>query len=460
MKRKIDFLNGGIALPLILFALPLMLSHVLQALYGAVDLMIVGQFASTASVSAVGTGSQFMYSLTSIILGLTTGNTILIARHIGMKDNDGCAKVVGATIKILIVVSLVIIVLVIALAEQIAVLLNAPAEAFDLTVSYIRICTAGLVFVVMYNIIASIYRGVGNSFAPLIFVAVACVVNIAGDIGFVAGLKLEATGAGLATTLAQAVSVFTFLIYVKCKKLPFRMTKSTFFAKGEISKVLRIGSPIALQDFLTSISFLIITSIINDLGLEESASVGIVEKLFVFLSIVPFSFMSALSAFVSQNIGAQQPQRANKALGIAVTISVSCGIAIFLLAFFGGSVLCSIFEKNINVIAKATNYLKGTSFEYIIIAVSFCMLGYFNGSGKTFFVMLQGLSTAFLVRIPLSYVFANIPEPSMFVIGLAVSISAIVSLLMCGGYYMYLQIKEKKNKILRPVEPPIFEENI
>lgn len=443
--EKTDFLNGSIAKSLIKFAIPLMLSLFLQALYGAVDLIIVGQFGSTASVSAVGTGSQLMAGLTTIILGISTGNTILIANKVGMRDNEGASRSIIATTKILSVITLVILVLVITFAEGLATILKAPSEAFDLTVSYIRICTIGLIFVAGYNLVASIYRGIGNSLSPLIFVAVACVVNIVGDLALVAGLKMEATGAAIATIVAQAMSMIFAFIYLKFSKVPFKIKKCDIIKSRSVVPVLKLGGPIATQDFLTSMSFLVITSFVNNLGLESSAAIGIVEKLFVFLSIVSMSFMSGLSAFVAQNIGANNKDRANKSLKVALMISFACGVVIFLFACFGGKYLCMIFEKNQAVIIKARDYLWGTSFEYLLIAIVFCLLGYFNGRGKTAFVMAQGLSTAFLVRVPLTYVFANMENPKMHVIGLAVSISAFVSLLLSISYYIFLRIKDKKN---------------
>ncbi len=453
MKQKSDFLQGNITKPLMLFALPLLLSFVLQALYGAVDLFVVGQFSetpeqATAAVAAVGTGSQLMHAFTTILIALSTGNTILIAQRMGAGDVAGANRIMMASTKIISIATITLAVLGMALAGPLVSLMHVPAEAVSQTVAYVRICSGGLIFVGAYNGISSVFRGVGNSLSPLIFVAISCLINIAIDFALVAGLKMDASGAAIATVVAQATSVIFSIFYIKRAKLPFRYNKAEFMKSKSVVKVLKIGSPIALQDFLAAMSFLIITGIVNGLGLVESASIGITEKLFMFLSIVPMSFMSALSAFVAQNMGAGKPERARKALIISVLISFVIGVGITLLTFFGGEQLARIFEQDPAVIAATGEYLRGTAYEYFLISISFCMLGYFNGRGHTVFVMAQGLGTAFLIRIPLSYVFANQENPQLYTIGLAVSISSAVCLALCIVYYFAIYMNDKKKGLL------------
>lgn len=436
------FLEGKIFSPLINFAIPLMLSLILQALYGAVDLMVVGHFGNTASVSAVATGSQVMQSITGIIIGLTTGVTVLIGQAIGACDNNRASEIVAGMTKLLLCVSLIISVGMIVFAEQAAHIMNVPAKAFAQTVVYIRICAAGTIFISSYNAISGIFRGIGNSKLPLLFIFIACIANIIGDIFLVGILKLDAAGAAIATVLAQAISVAFSVWYIQKNGLPFKITRDNFKSSEPVIAILKVGTPIALQDFLTSISFLIITSIINSLGLIASASIGISEKMFIFFAIVPMSFMSALSAFVAQNIGARQEKRATKSLFIAMSISFVFGTAMFLLTFFAGDMMAMIFEKDTLVIASTAEYLRGCSFEHLIISISFCFLGYFNGLGKTTFVMSQGLISSFLIRIPLSYYLSRLPNTGMFTIGLAVPASAFVSLALNLIYFVFI-IKRK-----------------
>ena len=437
------FLKGRILPPLIKFALPLMLSQLLQALYGAVDLIVVGHYGTTADFSAVATASQLMQGITGIIIGLTTGVTVLIGQAIGSGNGKRAGEISAGMTKLLIVISLVFFAVLTLFAPVALDLLKIPLAAKAAGTVYIRICAAGVVFISAYNAISGLFRGVGNSKMPLIFILIACVVNIIGDIILVGVFKMGAAGAALATVLAQTVSVIFSVIYILKGGLPFKITKESFKARGAVGRILKTGVPIALQDFLTRVSFLILTAILNSLGLVASASIGISEKLFLFLSIIPISFMSALSAFVAQNIGAGNRERAYKSLKISVGISFIFGILTFVATFFFPEILAAAFEKNPEVIAAAARYQRGCAAEHLFISVFFCMLGYFNGLGKTEFVMFQGIFTAFAVRIPLSYLLSRGASPDLFKIGLAVPASALVSFLLCLIYLIYLNKKEK-----------------
>ena len=437
------FLKGRILPPLIKFALPLMLSQLLQALYGAVDLIVVGHYGTTADFSAVATASQLMQGITGIIIGLTTGVTVLIGQAIGSGNGKRAGEISAGMTKLLIVISLVFFAVLTLFAPQALDLLKIPSAAKAAGTVYIRICAAGVVFISAYNAISGLFRGVGNSKMPLIFILIACVVNIIGDIILVGVFKMGAAGAALATVLAQTVSVIFSVIYILRGGLPFKITKESFKARGAVGRILKTGVPIALQDFLTRVSFLILTAILNSLGLVASASIGISEKLFLFLSIIPISFMSALSAFVAQNVGAGNRERAYKSLKISVGISFIFGILTFVATFFFPEILAAAFEKNPAVIASAARYQRGCAAEHLFISVFFCMLGYFNGLGKTDFVMFQGIFTAFAVRIPLSYLLSCGASPDLFKIGLAVPASALVSFLLCLIYLIYLNKKEK-----------------
>ena len=437
------FLKGRILPPLIKFALPLMLSQLLQALYGAVDLIVVGHYGTTADFSAVATASQLMQGITGIIIGLTTGVTVLIGQAVGSGNGKRAGEISAGMTKLLIVISLVFFAVLTLFAQQALELLKIPLPARAAGAVYIRICAAGVVFISAYNAISGLFRGVGNSKMPLIFILVACIVNIIGDIILVGVFKMGAAGAALATVLAQTVSVIFSVIYILRGGLPFKITKESFKARGAVGRILKTGVPIALQDFLTRVSFLILTAILNSLGLVASASIGISEKLFLFLSIIPISFMSALSAFVAQNVGAGNRERAYKSLKISIGISFVFGILTFIATFFFPEILAAAFEKNPEVIAAAARYQRGCAAEHIFISVFFCMLGYFNGLGKTEFVMFQGIFTSFAVRIPLSYLLSRGASPDLFKIGLAVPVSALVSFLLCLIYLIYLNKKEK-----------------
>ncbi|MDP4110083.1 MAG: MATE family efflux transporter, partial [Bacillota bacterium] len=266
--KSTNFTEGKILGPLIKFTIPILLSIFLQAMYGAVDLLIVGQFGDASSISAVATGSQVMQMVTGIISGLTTGITVLIGRRIGEKRPDAAAKTVGASFFLFAVIASAFTLIMLIGSRFFMKLMNAPAEAYDKAVTYVMICSAGIIFISAYNVLSGVFRGVGNSKLPLIFVSIACVTNIIGDLVLVGLFKLDAAGAAIATVFAQAVSAALSLAIVKKNGLPFAFSKACFrFNKTEVRAILKLGAPIALEDALISVSFLIITSIINSLGL-------------------------------------------------------------------------------------------------------------------------------------------------------------------------------------------------
>lgn len=439
---KNRFLAGPILPPLLQFAFPLMLSQLLQAFYGGVDLMVVGQYSSTASVSAVATGSQIMQALTVLITGLTMGVTVLVGKAVGAGDPDAAGRVVAGQLRLFALLAAALTAGMLAFAPAIVQWMNVPAEAVPETLRYVRICSGGILFITAYNGISGVFRGLGNSRSPFLFVLIACLVNVMLDLVLVGGFGMNASGAALATVIAQASSVLFSLGYMRRHPLPFSVRGRRRDVPRAVGRILRLGTPIALQDFLTTISFLIITSIVNSLGLVASAGVGISEKLYVFLSIVPMSFMSALSTFVAQNMGAGQPLRARKALFAAQKVSLCFGAVIFTLTFWGGGLLAALFSRDAAVIEAAALYMRGSAAEHLLNAFIYCMLGYFNGRERTTFVMAQGLFTAFLVRIPLSYLLSRLPGAGMLTISMAIPATALVSLVLCTGYLLLLRRRD------------------
>lgn len=445
MKNNVSFTEGKILSPLLRFAMPVLLALLLQAMYGAIDLLVVGQFGSPADVSAVSTGSQIMQTITSVITGLAMGTTILLGQKIGQKKSDEAGQVVGSSICLFTILAIIVTIVMLLMASSFSTLMHAPEEAFDKTVVYVRICSAGSIFIVAYNVLGSIFRGLGDSKTPLIAVAIACIVNIVGDLLFVAVFNMAVAGAALATVLAQAVSVLLSVVIIKRKGMPFPFSlKSIRFHKKLIGKVTKLGFPIALQDGLVSISFLAIIAIINSLGVIPSAGVGVAEKLCIFIMLVPSSYMQSMSAFVAQNIGAGRNDRAKKAMYYGMATSLCFGVVMAYFSFFHGDILAGIFAKDGAVISAAADYLRAYSIDTLLVSFLFCFIGYFNGCGKTTFVMIQGIIGAFAVRIPVSYIMSLGNDVSLFKVGLATPISTIVQVTLCIIYFKWINKNQKQ----------------
>lgn len=447
MQQSHRFISGPILSPLLRFTIPVLLALCLQAMYGAVDLLVVGRFGVAADVSAVSTGSQIMQTVTFLVNSLAMGATILLSQKIGQNREKEAGQVAGATICLFAVIALLLTVVMELFADPLAALMRAPQEAFAGTVEYLRICSAGLPFIVAYNVLGGLFRGIGDSKTPLFTVAVACVINIAGDLLFVAGFGMGVSGAALATVLAQAVSVLLCLIVTRRRGLPFPFGRDCLrFRRTIILQILRLGTPIALQELLVSVSFLVILTIVNGLGVVPSAGVGVAEKLCAFIMLVPNAFMQSLSAFVGQNIGAGKRDRARRAMGYGMVSALVFGVLMAAAAFLKGNLLSSIFSSDPAVIAAAWDYLRAYAVDTLLVSFLFCFCGYFNGSGSTTFVMVQGIIGAFLVRIPISYLMSGLKPVSLFRIGLATPVSTAVQILLCIVWYWYQNLRERKKE--------------
>ena len=443
-SEKNDFTQGSILKKLAAFMLPILGALVLQAAYGAVDLLVVGRFGSTIGLSAVSTGSQVLNLVTFVVTQLAMGVTVLIARYLGEKKPELIGSVIGGAAVVFTLLSAVLFVVMVGFARSISVLMQAPAEAVALTASYVRICGAGIFFIVAYNLLAAVFRGLGDSKSPLLFVLVACVVNIIGDLVLVAGLHLDAAGAAIATVAAQAVSVVCAVVILLKKKLPFTIRKSDFRLNLQSRKFLSIGLPLALQEFLTQLSFLALCAFVNRLGLEASSGYGVACKIVNFAMLIPSSLMQSMASFVSQNMGAGNPKRAKKAMFTGIGIGLAFGCAMFALVFFRGDLLSSVFTTDAAVIQNAFAYLKGFAPETLATAVLFSMAGYFNGSDKTVWVMVQGLVQTLLVRLPMAYIMSIQPNASLTMIGLAAPTSTVVGIVLNVCFFLALERRSKK----------------
>ena len=441
-NEKADFTQGSILKKLVAFMIPILGALILQAAYGAVDLIVVGRYGSTSGLSGVSTGSQVLNLVTFAVTQLAMGITVLIARYLGEKRPQEIGAVIGGATLVFAGISVVLFILMVGFAHPISVLMQAPEEAVDLTTMYVRICGGGIFFIVAYNVLSAIFRGLGDSKSPLLFVLVACIINIIGALVLVAGFHLDAAGAAAATVLAQACSVvFAICILVK-KHLPFTIVRNDFKWNAQCGKFLRIGLPLAFQEVLTQLSFLALCAFVNRLGLEASSGYGVACKIVNFAMLVPSALMQSLASFVSQNIGAGKEKRARQTLFTGIGVGLVVGCFVFCFVMFRGDLLAGIFTTDTAVIQRGYEYLKGFAPETIMTAFLFSMIGYFNGNNRTVWVMTQGMIQTLLIRLPFAYVMSIQPNASLTMIGLAAPVSTTVGVVMCAVYYWHMNRKK------------------
>ena len=401
------------------FSLPYLLSYFMQLLYGLADLFVIGLYDGVASTTAVSIGSQFMHFLTVMIVGLAMGSTVTLARAVGAKNEGGASQTIGSSVSLFIAVSVVTATVLLLIIRPIVSVMSTPVEAINGTADYLRICFIGIPFITAYNVIASIFRGIGDSKSPMYFVAVACAFNILLDFIFIGSMNMGPAGAALGTTLSQTFSVGISLFYLKRKGLGIRFHKHDLRPdRPTLSTILKIGTPIALQDGFIQIAFLAITVIANNRGLVDSAAVGIVEKLIGMLFLV---------------------QRCRLTLRYAVMIALSYGMLMAILIQFTAEPIVGWFTSDPEVIHAGGQYFRSYVIDTVFAGIHFCLSGYFVAYGYSIVSFIHNVASIILARVPLSYIFSvNFPD-TLFPMGLAAPIGSLLSVLICIGFLIWFR---------------------
>ncbi len=441
--------TGSVFKNVILFSLPYLLSYFLQTLYGMADLFIIGQFEGVASTTAVSIGSQVMHMLTVMIVGLAMGTTVSIAQAIGANNRKLAAMNIGNTVALFMVVSVILIAILLILVHPIVSAMSTPVEAVDGTVAYLTICFIGIPFITAYNIISSIFRGMGDSKSPMYFIAVACAANIGLDYLFMGVFRLGPAGAALGTTVSQAISVVVSLVVI-LKRKSIILKKADFKpCRLIMGKILKIGVPIAFQDGLIQVAFIIITIIANQRGLNDAAAVGIVEKVMSFLFLIPSSMLSTVSALGAQNIGAKKPERAIQTLRYAIMLTVGFGIlASIAIQFIAEPIVALFTDQNTasgaEVVRFGGQYLRGYIFDCIFAGIHFSFSGYFCACGKSGLSFLHNILAIALVRIPGVYLTSQMFPTTLFPMGLATAAGSLLSVMICIIAFAFIRRKNRQ----------------
>ena len=440
--KQLSLTEGRVAPTLVRFALPFMLSSLLQSLYGAADLFVVGQYAGAAAVSGVSIGSQIMSTVTMLILSLSMGGTVLIGNCIGSRDEDGAATAIGTQASLFALFAVVLTPLMLFGTDVGVALMQTPPEAVADARDYVFTCSMGLPFIVGYNALSGIFRGLGDSKTPVYFVALATVINIAADFWLVGGLHMGSTGAAIATITAQGLSFVAALIFLMKKGFPFPFTRRHLRLNGRAARrILKVGGPLALQSTSVHLSFMIISAIINTMGLIASAAVGVTEKIMAFAFLPPDAFAAALAAMTAQNIGAGKPKRALEALKWSILFSLAVGLLVCGFANLFPEVLPAIFTTDGEVIWAAGLYMRTYSIDCILVAFVFSFNNYFSGCGNAVISMIHNVIATFAVRIPVTLLMRRVEGATLLHMGLAAPAASLLSVIICGWYFLWLRKK-------------------
>lgn len=439
MRMERNLTTGSVFKTIVYFSLPYLLSYFMQTLYGMADLFIIGQFNGVESTTAVSVGSQVMHMLTVMIVGLAMGSTVLIGRAVGAGKAGQVNRAVGNTAALFLSLSVIVTVLLLCVVKPIVFAISTPAEAVSEATDYLTVCFIGIPFITAYNVISSVFRGMGDSKSPMYFVAVACVCNIVLDYLFIGGLGLGAAGAALGTTLSQTVSVLvSFFMILKRRMIPEFCAADFMPERAILGSILKVGVPVAVQDGLIQIAFLVITVFANRRGLNDAAAVGIVEKLIGIFFLVPSSMLSAVSALSAQNIGAGKHDRARQTLKYGVIIAVSFGLIVVAAMQFAAEGAVGLFSDDQEVIMLGGQYMRGYVWDCVFAGVHFCFSGYFCAYGLSGISFLHNLISILCARIPLAYLAAIYFTESLFPMGIAAPAGSLLSVLICTVAFIFV----------------------
>lgn len=443
-----DVTTGNIWKTVLEFSLPYLFAYFLQTLYGMADLFIIGQFCGVESTTAVSIGSQTMHMITCVIVGLAMGSTVIIGQAVGAKKKEQAAEAIGNTILLFMGVAVTAMLLLLLSVRQIVEILATPEEAVHGTILYLAICFVGIPFITAYNIIGSVFRGLGDSRTPMYFIAVACAANILLDYLFIGGMQLGAVGAALGTVLAQTLSVLISVLVIRKRDTGIPFSRACLkFQKGIMKRIFQIGIPIALQDGFIQIGFLIITIFANMRGIDDAAAVGIVEKMISLLFLVPSSMLQTVSALAAQNIGAGRYDRAKEILQKALIITVGWGILAMLVVEPIAPQLIRLFTDRNEVVVSGAQYLRPYVVDVMCAGIHFSFSGYFCACGRAELSFIHNMISNFGVRIPGTYLMSRLFPTTLLPMGIVTPTGSAVSGLICLAAYLWLNKKLKGSEL-------------
>ncbi len=450
-KSEQNLTEGSISKTLILFALPFVFANFLQALYGACDLIIIGHFTGgSSSISSVATGAQVMHIVISFIIGLTTGTTVLVGHAYGAGKKEEIEKIIGTVFIFFLSLALIVFLLMFHFAPNIIQIVNTPDAAYMGALEYVTICSFGVFFIFLFNVFSSVLRGVGNSYAPMIFVSLGGVANIILDLFFIGYLGWGVKGAAIATVIAQGICALSLAAYVRLNKFSFefRFRKAKLYF-DKISNIIKLGLPLSFQDSMVQISFIILLSIANSIGVDASAGYGAANRLNGFTMLPAFSFAMALTPIIAQNMGAKKRLRAKYTLYTAIGYTFIFGLICLIWQQINPESAVRIFTKDPNVIKEGASYLKSFSFDLIIVPFAFCLNAFFNGCGHTAFSMTNSLIATLLIRVPLAFLITGIFGKTLFNLGMAAPLASLCAVTIA---LIYLKLGYwKKSKIIKEI---------
>ncbi len=406
-----DLTHGSVFKQLITFAIPIVLANLLQIVYTIVDTVVVGQFVGTVGISAVSAASTVILLFTNFSMGISSAGEVIISQFLGKHDREAVSRSIGTMFTFVVAVALVLTAISVPCAKLLLNIVNTPAEAMDGAMSYAICSFIGLVFIFGYSGVGAMLRGLGDSKHPLMFIAIATVMNIILDIVLVGPLKMGAIGAALATVVSQGFS-FLFSVgylYRHRDAFGFDFKPRSFVPDPTILKLfLKLAFPMALQHVAVNISTMYVASCVNSYGIVVSALTGIGDKLRMVVAIFSGSIGTAATAMIGQNFGAGKHDRVKSIYLTALAILVvTCAILGSVGLIFPNAVV-GMFDTNPEVLAMAPRYMVINFLTYVAFAIYVPVNSLIHGIGFASLALVNGLIDGFVARIGLVWLLGTV----------------------------------------------------
>lgn len=399
-KYEIDMLNGPLLGKLLLFALPLIFSSILQLLFNAADVIVVGRFAGPEALAAVGSTGSLVNLLTNLFIGLSVGANVLFARYIGAKMDKDASEILHTSILLSLISGVLLTIIGLIFATPLLHMMSTPSDVLPLSSLYLKIYFLGMPAMLFYNFGSALLRAVGDTRRPLIYLAISGVVNVILNLIFVIVLNLSVAGVALATISSQILSAVLLLICLIRMTGPCHLNlKALNIHKQHAIKIMAIGLPAGLQGTIFSLSNVLIQSSINSFGSIAMAGNSAASNIEGFVYVAMNAFHQTAISFVSQNYGAKKYDRIKRVLLLCLTCVIITGLLLGNLAYFFGTPLLAVYNNSPDVIARGLERMALVCVPYFLCGAMDVMVGTLRGLGYSIMPMIVSLIGACAFRI-------------------------------------------------------------
>jgi len=447
-----DMTVGRPLVNLATFAIPLLIGNLAQTLYNTVDTIVVGKYVGVNALAAVGTAGPILNLLLLLFMGISTGASILVAQYFGAQRHRELSSAVGTCLTLTAIASVFIMIVGPLITRPLMTLLKTPEEVFDMAVAYLNIICIGIIGGGYYNIVSGVLRGMGDSISPLIFLIVACVLNIFLDILFVARFGMTADGVALATVIAQGVSAVLCLWRLSHMGDSLKLTRGSLVPDREMTReTVRLGLPSGLTQAIFSMAAIVVQALTNSFGPVVMACSVVVMRVDGFAMMPNFTFGMAMTTFVGQNVGARRLDRVHEGVreGIRAGLVISVVLVAAILLF--GRNLMELFtrEDEKDVVELGVHMLRILALGYIAMAVTQSLSGVMRGAGDTMTPMWISIITTVIIRMPLAYGIAYFTRSELQPNGtpdslyISLLISWVMGALITAAFYRRGKWKDK-----------------